>query len=47
MKGGLNDLLLPGQAEPVSSCELELDCFAGDILNSLEVQGLPTEFIPN
>lgn len=25
--------------EPVSTCELELDCFAGDILNSLDVQG--------
>jgi len=27
-------------AEPVSICEMELDCFADDILNCLDVQGI-------
>ena len=33
----------PSKADPVSSCEMELDCFAGDILNSLDIQGNLTD----
>ncbi|XP_059350922.1 DNA polymerase zeta catalytic subunit-like isoform X2 [Daphnia carinata] len=32
------DNFYPSKAEPVSTCEMELDCFASDILNSLDVQ---------
>ena len=37
--------LPPSQTEPSSTCELEIDCSAADILNSLEVQGIDRGFL--
>ena len=35
----------PSKVDPVSSCEMELDGFAGYILNSLDVQGSLTDIL--
>ena len=42
MHHNLDDVqnLEQSKAEPVSTCEMELDCSAADILNSLDVQGI-------
>ena len=32
-------LITSSKVDPISSCELEIDCLSGDILNCLDVQG--------
>jgi hypothetical protein len=35
----------PSYVDPVSSCEMELDCFARDMLNSLDFQVSLTDIL--